>query len=82
MCPWMTLCSNAAWHTSTLYCSARISKCSDIHTGYANEVGEAFRSLTSVTFVRATYGVATAYVLADTYDKAAKMDKVMAKPVL
>jgi len=44
--------------------------------GYANEVGEAFRSMTSVTFVRATYAVASAYVLADTYDKANKMSLV------
>lgn len=47
-----------------------------MYTGYANEVGEAFRSLTPVTFVRATYGVASVYVLADTYDKASKMNKV------
>lgn len=44
--------------------------------GYANEVGEAFRALVSVSFVRATYGVASAYVLADTYDKGVKMSKV------
>uniref|UniRef100_A0A6A7G993 Mitochondrial fission process protein 1 n=1 Tax=Hirondellea gigas TaxID=1518452 RepID=A0A6A7G993_9CRUS len=43
--------------------------------GYANEVGESFRSLTPVSFVRATYGVASVYVVADTYDKAAKMNK-------
>merc|ERR1712210_438234 len=46
------------------------------YAGYANEVGEAFRALVSVTFVRATYGVASAYVLADTADKATKMSKV------
>lgn len=34
--------------------------------GYANEVGEAFRPLTSPLFVRATYGVALAYVCGDT----------------
>lgn len=44
--------------------------------GYANEVGEAFRALIHVRWVRASYGVASAYVLADTYDKAAKMSKV------
>jgi len=44
--------------------------------GYANEVGEAFRALVSVQWVRASYGVASAYVLADTYDKADKMNKV------
>ena len=41
--------------------------------GYANEVGEAFRALVSVKFVIGTYGVASAYVLADTYDKASKV---------
>ena len=37
--------------------------------GYANEVGEAFRALVHVNWVRFSYGVASAYVLADTYDK-------------
>ena len=45
--------------------------------GYANEVGEAFRSLTPLWFVRSTYGVASCYVVADTYDKAQKMRKVI-----
>jgi len=43
--------------------------------GYANEVGEAFRALTPRWFVHSTYGVASVYVLADTYDKATKMSK-------
>ncbi|KAK4321717.1 hypothetical protein Pmani_007514 [Petrolisthes manimaculis] len=43
--------------------------------GYANEVGEAFRALTPIWFVRSTYGVASCYVVADTYDKANKMSK-------
>ncbi|XP_076044518.1 mitochondrial fission process protein 1 [Oratosquilla oratoria] len=43
--------------------------------GYANEVGEAFRALTSKLFVYSTYGVSSAYVVADTYDKAKKMSK-------
>lgn len=43
--------------------------------GYANEVGESFRALTPIWFVRATYGVSSAYVVADTYDKASKMSK-------
>nr|XP_027209629.1 LOW QUALITY PROTEIN: mitochondrial fission process protein 1-like [Penaeus vannamei] len=43
--------------------------------GYANEVGEAFRALTPLWFVRSTYGVASAYVIADTYDKSTKMSK-------
>ncbi len=34
--------------------------------GYANEVGESFRLITPPSFVRATYGVAFAYVLGDT----------------
>ena len=41
--------------------------------GYANEVGEAFRALVHVNWVRLSYGVASSYVLADTYDKAKKM---------
>ena len=40
--------------------------------GYANEVGEAFRALVHVNWVRLSYGVASAYVLADTNDKAGK----------
>ena len=47
-----------------------------LFTGYANEVGEAFRALTPLWFVRSTYGVASAYVVADTYDKSSKMGKV------
>jgi fission process protein 1 len=39
-------------------------------TGYANEVGEAFRSQMHVRWVWASYGVASAYVLADTAHKA------------
>ena len=38
--------------------------------GYANELGEAFRPLISHTWVHASYAVAIAYVLGDTYDKA------------
>ena len=33
-------------------------------------------------WVRATYGVASAYVLADTYDKGVKQSKVMISPCL
>ena len=40
--------------------------------GYANEVGEAFRALVHVRWVRLSYGVASAYVLADTNDKSWK----------
>ncbi len=47
--------------------------------GYANEVGEAFRALVHVNWVRLSYGVASAYVLADTNDKAQRM-KASLKP--
>ena len=40
------------------------------HTvGYANEVGEAFRAQVTVSWVRASYGVASAYVCADALHK-------------
>ena len=42
--------------------------------GYSNEVGEAFRALVHVNWVRASYGLASAYVLADTADKAGKAE--------
>jgi len=47
------------------------------YLGYANEVGEAFRALVDVKLVYASYGVASAYVLADTYDKASKAKKAL-----
>ncbi|XP_056601416.1 mitochondrial fission process protein 1 [Triplophysa dalaica] len=40
--------------------------------GYANEVGEAFRSLVPVSVVLASYAVATVYVSADAVDKGKK----------
>ncbi|XP_023348745.1 mitochondrial fission process protein 1 [Eurytemora carolleeae] len=40
--------------------------------GYANEVGEAFRALVHVRWVKLSYVVASGYVLADTQDKAGK----------
>ena len=40
--------------------------------GYANEVGEAFRVWVSPFWVRLSYGISSAYVLADTYDKGSK----------
>ena len=43
-----------------------------IPTGYANEVGEAFRALVPVSFVWGSYAVATAYVTADAVDKGKK----------
>ena len=44
--------------------------------GYANEVGESFRTLVPLKVVKASYAVAFAYVLADTGDKSWKMIKV------
>lgn len=38
--------------------------------GYANELGESFRPLVPHAWVHASYAVAIAYVLGDTYDKA------------
>eukprot|EP01130_Rhizamoeba_saxonica_P001123 TRINITY_DN10998_c0_g1_i1.p1 TRINITY_DN10998_c0_g1~~TRINITY_DN10998_c0_g1_i1.p1 ORF type:complete len:176 (+),score=29.71 TRINITY_DN10998_c0_g1_i1:50-577(+) len=35
------------------------------YLGYANEIGESFRKLTSTMFVRATYGVSITYALSD-----------------
>ncbi|CAH1963524.1 unnamed protein product [Acanthoscelides obtectus] len=45
------------------------------YLGYANEVGEAFRSIIGAKWVNFTYFVATLYVLADTADKSAKSFK-------
>lgn len=43
-----------------------------VSTGYANEVGEAFRALVPVSLVWTSYAVATAYVTADAVDKGKK----------
>lgn len=43
------------------------------YLGYANEVGEAFKSIVPKSFVWASYGIAVTYVLADTGDKAIKV---------
>ena len=45
------------------------------YMGYANECGEAFAAWLPPFGVPATYGVAAAYVLADTFDKAIKANK-------
>ncbi|CAH1115272.1 unnamed protein product [Psylliodes chrysocephalus] len=45
------------------------------YLGYANEVGEAFRSIIGRKWVNFTYGVATLYVLTDTSDKSIKTYK-------
>uniref|UniRef100_A0A8C6AZT1 Mitochondrial fission process protein 1 n=2 Tax=Odontoceti TaxID=9722 RepID=A0A8C6AZT1_MONMO len=42
------------------------------YLGYANEVGEAFRSLVPVSVVWLSYGVSSSYVLADAIDKGKK----------
>lgn len=44
--------------------------------GYANEVGEAFRSIIGTKWVNVTYGIATLYVLADTGHKSVESYKV------
>lgn len=46
--------------------------CVCLSTGYANEVGEAFRALVPVSVVWGSYAVATAYVTADAVDKGKK----------
>lgn len=43
--------------------------CKAIFAGYANEVGEAFRSIIGSKWVAGSYAVATGYVIADTVDK-------------
>uniref|UniRef100_A0A2K5L0C8 Mitochondrial fission process protein 1 n=1 Tax=Cercocebus atys TaxID=9531 RepID=A0A2K5L0C8_CERAT len=43
---------------------------------YANEVGEAFRSLVPAAVVWLSYGVASSYVLADAIDKGKKAGEV------
>ncbi|XP_004716779.1 mitochondrial fission process protein 1 isoform X1 [Echinops telfairi] len=46
------------------------------YLGYANEVGEAFRSLVPAAVVWLSYGVASSYVLADAVDKGKKAGEV------
>ncbi|KAK6061303.1 hypothetical protein COOONC_01026 [Cooperia oncophora] len=45
------------------------------YLGYANEIGEAFRSMLPVNAVRATYVVALGYACADALDKSNKAYK-------
>ena len=45
-------------------------------SGYANEVGEAFRALVHVNVVRFSYVVASTYVCADAVDKGKKAASV------
>ncbi|XP_005341938.2 mitochondrial fission process protein 1 isoform X1 [Ictidomys tridecemlineatus] len=46
------------------------------YLGYANEVGEAFRSLVPKAVVWLSYGVSSSYVLADAIDKGKKAGEV------
>lgn len=45
------------------------------YLGYANELGEAFRAWLPIWGVPASYAVAIAYVVTDTFDKASKANK-------
>ena len=56
--------------------------CCLVPTGYANEVGEAFRALVPVSAVWATYAVATVYVSADAVDKGKKAAVVRKEDIL
>ncbi|XP_077996336.1 mitochondrial fission process protein 1-like [Glandiceps talaboti] len=49
------------------------------YLGYANEVGESFRSLVPVSVVRFSYLVASGYVAADSVDKGWKANKIQWK---
>uniref|UniRef100_A0A069DNA2 Mitochondrial fission process protein 1 n=1 Tax=Panstrongylus megistus TaxID=65343 RepID=A0A069DNA2_9HEMI len=53
------------------------------YLGYSNEVGESFRSVMDVKWVWLSYGVASAYVLADTISKssAARRHSIEAKNI-
>jgi len=44
--------------------------------GYANEVGESFRALIHVNWVRFSYVVSSSYVCADTASKGSDASKV------
>ncbi|XP_040106994.1 mitochondrial fission process protein 1 isoform X3 [Oryx dammah] len=48
------------------------------YLGYANEVGEAFRSLVPAAVVWLSYGVSSSYVLADAIDKGKKARDALA----
>ena len=48
------------------------------YMGYCNEVGEAFRPLVNVNWVRLSYVGSFGYVFADTYDKVNKAANVRA----
>nr|XP_044988727.1 mitochondrial fission process protein 1 isoform X1 [Jaculus jaculus] len=50
------------------------------YLGYANEVGEAFRSLVPAAVVWLSYGVSGSYVVADAIDKGKKAGEQMPSP--
>lgn len=50
------------------------------YLGYANEVGEAFRSLVPAAVVWLSYGVSSSYVLADAIDKGKKAGEQVPSP--
>lgn len=49
-----------------------------LHLGYANEVGESFRALVHVNWVRFSYVISSSYVCADAISKGLKAYKVRA----
>lgn len=53
-------------------CQSKSHYFSSSHSGYTNELGESFRPLIKKSYVHASYGVAIAYVFADTADKSYK----------
>lgn len=48
-----------------------------VFLGYANEVGEAFRSLVPKSIVWSSYALSSGYVLADTIHKGVKVYQVL-----
>jgi hypothetical protein len=49
----------------------------DCYSGYANEVGESFRALIHVNWVRFSYVVASSYVCADAASKGKDISQVI-----
>ncbi|XP_070541030.1 mitochondrial fission process protein 1-like [Ptychodera flava] len=49
------------------------------YLGYANEVGEAFRSIVPVTVVRLSYVVAGSYVIGDSIEKGSRANEIQWK---
>lgn len=55
----------------------RLTGCKFRFLGYANEVGEAFRSLVPKSIVWFSYALSSGYVLADTVHKGVKVYQVL-----